>query len=195
MSYLHSLPDPASSLEKKEKTLKRGELIHHIADAGPVWRVTSGAVRLDLHGADGPMFASLALPGDTIGLESLVFGHYGFTARALTPCTLTPRTADDPPPLTQMVAATRRAAQVVALRSGRASERIQRLVALLTDNGAHPLAAQRRLLPRLADIAEITGLTVETVCRTTAGLDMEGGLPHRTRQKPSSGFQPQSLAA
>lgn len=195
MSYLHSLSDPASRLEKEEKTFKRGELIHRIADDGPVWRVIEGAVRLDLHNPDGPMFASLALPGDTIGLEALVFGHYGFTARALTPCVLMPRREDDPPPLAQMAAATRRAAQVVGLRSGRAGERIQRLVALLTDHGAHPLAAQRRLLPRLADIAEITGLTVETVCRMTAELDTEGGLPHRTRQKPPSGRPPQPLAA
>lgn len=186
---------PLVATPTAERHCKRGELIHHVADDGLAWRVTSGAVRLDLHGAEGPMFASLALPGDTIGLEALVFGHYGFTARALTPCVLTPRREDDPPPLAQMAAATRRAAQVVALRSGRAGERVQRLVALLTDHGAHPLAIQRRLLPRLADIAEITGLTVETVCRMTAELDTVGGLPHRTRQKSPSGGQPQPLAA
>lgn len=177
---------PLAAASAAQRRYKRGELIHRVADDGQVWRVISGAVRLDLHGPDGPMFASLALPGDMIGLESLVFGHYGFTARALTPCTLAPRTADDPPPLAQMAAATRRAAQVTALRSGRAPERIRRLVALLTDHGAHPLAGQRRLLPRLADIAEITDLTVETVCRTTASLDMDHGLPHRSRKKPAT---------
>lgn len=48
---------------------------------------------------------------------------------------------------------------------------------------------------RLADIAEITDLTVETVYRMTAALDMEGGLPHRTRQKPGQSRTPQPLAA
>ncbi|MDO8346389.1 MAG: cyclic nucleotide-binding domain-containing protein [Rugosibacter sp.] len=195
MPYIHSLAHPASNPGKEEKSFKRGELIHHVADDGPVWRVVEGAVRLDLHDAEGMTFASLALPGDMLGLESLVFGHYGFTARALTPCVLALRAADDPAPLAQMAATTRRAAQVVALRSGRAAERVQRLVQLLTDNGARPLAGKRRLLPRLADIAEITDLTVETVCRTTAGLDTEGGLPHRTRQKPGQSRAPQLLAA
>lgn len=44
-------------------------------------------------------------------------------------------------------------------------------------------------------LAEITDLTVETVCRMTAALDMEGGLPHRTRQKPGQSRTPQPLAA
>lgn len=193
MLSVQRLIQPLLAAPTAERHCKRGELIHHIADDGPVWRIISGSVRLDLHGSDGPMFASLALPGDMIGLEVLVFGHYGYTARALTPCILAPRTADDP--LAQMAAATRRAAQVVTLRNGRAIERVQRLIALLTDHGARPPGKERLLLPRLSDIAEITGLTVETVCRMTAELATTGGLPHRTRQKPASGVQPQPLAA
>ncbi|PKO83406.1 MAG: hypothetical protein CVU17_08500 [Betaproteobacteria bacterium HGW-Betaproteobacteria-11] len=135
---------------------------------------------------EGTTFASLALPGDMVGLESMAFGHYGFTARALTPCVLTPRTSADPAPLHLMAASTRRAAQMVALRHGRASDRVRRLIDLLTDHGAHPLAGERRRLPRLADIAEITGLTVETVCRISADLDSAGGLPHRSQGRPSS---------
>lgn len=166
-------------IERKTRTFKRGELIHLAADKGPVWHIIEGTVRLDLHDAgNSTMFASLALPGDRLGIESLVFGHYGFTARALTPCTLTSHDAADHP-LAQMAAAAQRAAQVVALRTGSAAERIQRLATLLTNDGAQPLANKRHLLPRLADIAEITDLTVETVSRTTAVLGSASGLPHK----------------
>lgn len=181
---------PNSRIVHSIRIFKRGELIHLANGKGTVWRIITGTVRLDLHATEGTAFASLALPGDILGIESLVFGHYGFTARALTPCTLTPHDAAAMP-LAQLALATQRAAQVVALRAGSAAQRIQRLAALLTNHGAQPLANKRDLLPRLADIAEITGLTVETVSRTTAMLGNASGLPHRTRQKLS----PQSLAA
>ncbi len=172
------------------RLFKRGELIHLANGKGTVWRIITGTVRLDLHATSahnqGATFASLALPGDMLGIESLVFGHYGFTARALTPCTLVPHDAADMP-LAQLALATQRAAQVVALRAGSAAQRIQRLAALLTNHGAQPLANKRDLLPRLADIAEITGLTVETVSRTTAMLGNASGLPHKKYRKSRVG--------
>jgi hypothetical protein len=79
-----------------------------------------------------------------------------------------------------MAAATNRAAQAITLREGSAVERIQRLANMLTCEGKKPFAMKRNTLPRLADIAEITCLTVETVSRTTAILGDISGLPHQT---------------
>lgn len=178
---------PSVRIAHPIRIFKRGELIHLANAKGTLWRIITGTVRLDLHETGGTAFASLALPGDMLGIESLVFGHYGFTARALTPCTLAPHDAADMP-LAQMALAAQRATQVVALRAGSAAQRIQRLAALLTNHGAQPLANKRHLLPRLADIAEITGLTVETVSRTTAMLGSASGLPHKKyRQKSVTG--------
>jgi len=177
---------PNSRIAHPIRMFKRGELIHLANGKGTVWRIITGTVRLDLHTTEGTTFASLALPGDMLGIESLVFGHYGFTARALTPCTLASHDAAAMP-LAQLALATQRAAQVVALRTGSAAQRIQRLAALLTNHGAQPLANKRDLLPRLADIAEITGLTVETVSRTTAMLGNASGLPHKNYRKSRVG--------
>lgn len=166
------------------RTFKRGELIYLAHNTGVLWHILKGTVRLDLPGAEAKTFASIALPGDILGIEMLGLGHYGFTAHALTPCTLSLRHSADIAPLAHMATAITRAAQVIALREGTAVERVQRLANLLTSEGKHPLINQRNALPRLADIAEITCLSVETVSRTTAILGQASGLPHKTyRQK------------
>lgn len=196
MTTHQPLPRLARPGTPARRLYKRGELIHLAGEHGPLQRIVSGAARLDLPTGNGVSFASLALTGDLLGIESLAFGDYGFTARALTPCTLEVH-APTEIPLTQMALATQRAAQTMALRNGPAAWRIQRLVALLTHEGTQPLSNRRHLLPRLADIAEITGLTVETVSRTTATLGNTCGLPHKTyrqRAVPRSGFA-QALAA
>lgn len=174
-------PD-STALPKHQFTysFKRGEPIYHAASSGMPWQVLDGVVRLDKPGADGSAFASLALPGDMIGCETLLDGQYAFIARAITPCTLVGQpTLSGLSPLSLLAAAEQRAADLVALRHGRATGRIRRLVDLLTLNGAQPLPGNRCLLPRLADIAEITGLAIETVSRLTGEMDMTGGLPHK----------------
>lgn len=161
-------------------TFKRGELIHLAHGKGALWCILKGSVRLDLQTANDTTFASIFLPGDILGIEMLGLGHYGFTARALTPCTLSLKDPASIDPLAQMAAATNRAAQAITLREGSAVERIQRLANMLTSEGKKPFAKKRNALPRLADIAEITCLTVETVSRTTAILGDISGLPHQT---------------
>ena len=196
MTTHQPLPRLARPDTPARRLCKRGELIHLAGEHGPLRRIVNGAVRLDLPTETGGGFASLALTGDLLGIESLAFGGYGFTARALTPCTLEIHEPAEVP-LAQMALATQRAAQTVALRDGSAAWRIQRLAALLTAEGAQPLSNRRHLLPRLADIAEITGLTVETVSRTTATLGSACGLPHKTyrqRATPRPGLA-QALAA
>lgn len=178
---VHPLVATTSPAHQQIESFKRGELIYRAAYTGVLWRVLTGAVRLDKPETDGILFASLALPGAVIGCETLITGQYAFTARAMTPCTLIaqPCALEDLSPLTLLAAAEQRAADMVALRHGRAMDRIRRLVNLLTSNGAHPLPSNRCLLPRLIDIADITGLAIETVSRLTGEMDMAGGLPHK----------------
>ncbi|MCK9989831.1 MAG: cyclic nucleotide-binding domain-containing protein [Rugosibacter sp.] len=171
---------PYRFASRELRTFKRGELIHLAHGKGALWCILKGSVRLDLQTADDTTFASIVLPGDILGIETLGLGHYGFTARALTPCTLRLKDPAGIDPLAQMAAATNRAAQAITLREGSAVERIQRLANMLTSEGKKPFAKKRNALPRLADIAEITCLTVETVSRTTAILGDISGLPHQT---------------
>lgn len=56
------------------------------------WRVSRGVVRFDTAAADdGELsFAGLAMEGDLVGTEFLMFGRFAHRATALTPCQLEP---------------------------------------------------------------------------------------------------------
>ena len=163
------------------RSFKRGESIHASGDHGQAWRVVSGAVRLDAWGPDGPMFASLALPGDVVGAEALVGGHYAFGARALTPSVLTPWKVPRTSLLGLFASMQRRAADVLALRGGRAADRVAGLLRLLEGSGASATGNHIEM-PRLRDVADITDLTIETVSRVTVLPHRAAGLPGRPRQ-------------
>jgi len=67
----------------------RGQRIHARDTKGTAWRIVSGSVRLDREEPNGEQsFANLAIRGDVIGAETLLFGKYSFTATALTACVL-----------------------------------------------------------------------------------------------------------
>lgn len=150
----------------------RGESIYCAGEVGGAWRIVSGSVRLDR--GDGN-FAGLSLAGDVIGAETLLFGAYTYTAQALSGCVIEPwgepaaeRFGDAM--LRLLAAAERRMADILAVRNGKAEARVGGLLALL---GA---AGSTFKLPRLRDIADITGLTIETVSRTIHALDEDGAL-------------------
>lgn len=132
---------------------------------GLAWRVKSGVVRLDTLAATGSaQFASLAIAGDIIGCETLLFGAYTFTASALTRCQLAPwpegeQAASGESLLASLARAQKRAADVVALRGGQAADRVLGLIRLLAD------PAGRVVLPTRQDIADITDLRFETISR------------------------------
>ncbi len=150
-----------------------GQRIHDTGTEGSAWRLSSGVVRFDLVNEDRgcPVFAGLALGGDIIGAEALLFGRYAFRATALTDCELSlwpgRATVERDSLLQALTTAEHRSARVVALRSGQAIERVRRLIRLLLPQAP---ATARAELPPLRDIAEITALTVETVSRTLSGL-------------------------
>ncbi|MCX7169216.1 MAG: helix-turn-helix domain-containing protein [Proteobacteria bacterium] len=164
---------PAQTVDPDSLGFSGGQRIHDTGAEGTAWRVASGVVRFDLIEVSGgePVFAGLAMGGDIVGAEVLLFGQFSYRATALTDCELAPwpgRTlADSDSLLRALTLANHRAARVVALRSGQAIERVGRLIRMLLPQAP---AAPRTELPPLRDIAEITALTVETVSRILSGL-------------------------
>lgn len=162
-----------------------GTLIYATGCEGIAWRVKSGAVRLDRVTAGGSNYAGLALRGDVIGAETLLFGSYSFTASALGDCELEPWLAVDKAlsgeSLLQTLAAVeRRAADALALRAGEAFERVRQLCLLLarySDKGHKEIT-----IPELRDMAVITNLSEATVSRAMSRLSRMGMLQRQDRR-------------
>lgn len=175
-------PATASSVETSASQLcvGRGARVHEPSPGDVAWRVISGVVRYDsAEAADGELtFSGLALKGDIVGAEALIFGRYTYRATALTPCVLVPwpgvTQADSRSLLHSLAHAEQRAARVVALRSGQALARVSRLIRLLLPASARGRATAD--LPSLRDMAEITALTAETVSRAISDLRRRGAL-------------------
>ena len=104
-----------------------GQAIYVAGAEGLAWRVKSGVVRLDTTTKNGGLsFASLAIAGDIVGCETMLFGAYTFSASALTHCELSPWPEGEPAGeseslLESLALAQRRAADVIVLRGGQAS--------------------------------------------------------------------------
>lgn len=188
----------ASSSQASEyprRKLRRGDKIHLQATSGLcAWRVVSGYVRLDLMSPDEAMLAGLGLRGDIIGSEALISGKYEFEATALSDCELEAwfgPSASQPTAALQLLAhTTQRAAKVMALRSGLAASRIRRLISLLQqadDADTLPLPDQRAM-------AEITGLTHETVCRVMAQMRHGGELRREGQRRFSLRHEAAAIA-
>ncbi len=163
------------------KYFPRGDCIYLAGDHGVAWRVCLGAVRLDQECDGETRFAGVAVAGDIIGAETLLFGSYTFSARALSAVTLEPwsECADSLAPRKLLQAFTqveRRAADALALRNGAAEHRIGELLNLIGRGLAFGRTKVRIALPTLRDIAEMTGLTIETVSRTIKNLRSSGDL-------------------
>lgn len=163
-----------------------GGRIHAAGTEGIAWRVKSGAVRLDRITAAGGNYAGLALRGDVIGAETLLFGKYSFEASAIGDCELEPWLAADKAPsgeslLQTLAAAERRAADALALRAGEAFERVRQLCLLLAryrDDDRKEIA-----IPELSDMAAITNLTEATVSRAMSRLRRMGILQRQSRRR------------
>lgn len=173
---------PASIRTMPAMRLRRiaiGERIYTAGTEGIAWRVKAGAVRLDRVTPEGSNYAGLALRGDVIGAETLLFGKYSFGASAIGDCELEPWLAagqalSGESLLQTLAAAERRAADALALRAGEAFERVRGLCLLLArhhDNGCKEIE-----IPELRDMAAITNLTEATVSRAMSRLRRSGML-------------------
>ncbi len=162
----------------RTRSFQQGEQIYSARASGIAWRVSSGSVRLNRMTNDGQMlFANLAVAGDVIGTETLLMGKYEFWAVALSDCELVPWPEGLSSPsgdslLHILAAAERRTADVVALRSGAAIDRVMRLIVMLAqrdENHDYCFA-----LPKGRDISEITDLAKETISRMISSLKQDG---------------------
>lgn len=156
---------------RQSRTLEAGQVIYQAGGDGLAWRVRHGVVRLDTPAANGGTgFASLAIGGDILGCETLLFGCYTFTASALTRCELSPWPEGESGVagetlLQSLTVAQRRAADLVALRGGQAVDRVIGLIRLLADSTGQVV------LPTRQDIADITDLRFETISRVIKSLE------------------------
>ena len=146
-------------------------------DLQSLWRLESGALRLDSQAADGGSdFVRLALPGDLLGVESLAGVTDHLTVRAITPARLRPVDLVDTTHLTQLLMETlskvhQRCREMASLRTGSTTVRIQRLLQMLSGGGTSQASEPTRCaLPTLSDMATIVNAAPETVCRVLTSL-------------------------
>ena len=173
-------PTPVSTLRSRK--ILFGERIHAAGAEGVAWRVKSGAVRLDRIAGEDRSFAGLALQGDVIGAETLLFGQYSFEASAIGDCELELWFCADKAPsgeslLQTLAAAERRTADLLALRTGEAFERVRQLCLLLARE--HCGGYRVITIPCLKDMATITNLADATVSRAMSRLCRMGLLQRR----------------
>lgn len=163
------------------------EPVFHAGDAGPIWRVTEGLVRLDRDQGPQRQPVQIAMAGDLIGVEALCGQRYCFNATALTACRLAlvdAAGAEAREHLFQqaLLQQQSRSQDMAALRTGSVLQRITHLIHLLGFERAQPsqqphAEAIRSALPTLREIAQVIDAKTETVCRVLGQL-----LPPRRRQ-------------
>ncbi|MBS1144122.1 MAG: Crp/Fnr family transcriptional regulator [Proteobacteria bacterium] len=171
MSPFFSSTRSKSEPQRTARAIGAGENIYRAGTEGLAWRLNSGVIRLDNVGSNRETsFASLAVPGDILGCETMLFGCYTFSATALTQCALSPwpegaGAMSGESMLASLAVAQQRAAEVVALRGGQAADRVLGLIRLFADN------AGQVVLPSRQDIADITDLRFETISRIIKALE------------------------
>lgn len=171
---------PAPELAPDERLVPEDGVIHAAGTEGTVWRVECGFVRLDLPSAKGDHFAGLALPGDAVGLESIVAGRYLLRATAITQVRLRPWTRPVEGDACHEAAAiamhaSLQATQLFAIRSGKPMDRVRGLLIYLAGEcGADRVGTLP--IPQLRHLADITDLAIETVSRCVAELSRGGAI-------------------
>ena len=145
--------------------------------SGCAWQLLDGTVRLDQNDSHRERFVQVVLTGELFGAEAWLGQPQSCSARTLTDCTLVRLPTPDEPLLShwlgralqQQIA---RAADMVALRTGSAPERVRRLLLMLAPPGAHggQDGPADHVLPRIKDIAAIVDTAPETVSRVISSL-------------------------
>lgn len=168
--------------------LQTGDVLFEAQAHGPVWRLQSGALRLDRVDSGGARFMQLALPGDLLGLELLAAYPYAYTARAIVPSVasrhLLGNDADRRLALMDgLVQQQHRGEDLVRLRTGPAQDRLKHLLlALAPDETPWLGEGATCALPTIKDMAAIIDTAPETVSRIFANLKRTQILDGRQRQ-------------
>lgn len=164
--------------------VRRSEILMTAQRTGPLWRVLSGAFRVDFPTASGLSLTHLALPGDWLGTETLCGEPCAFTVTALIDSEVQAETLVNLPRMEALSAVVRQQQRqmidMLPLRSGPVVERLSHLLGLLarrTDGSS--ATPSRKDMPRLKQTAELIDSAVETVCR-----EMNRLLPARARRAP-----------
>jgi len=163
-------------LGQQERKLDRRDVLQCV-DLQSLWRLESGALRVDVVGADGNYgFDRLVLPGDVVGIENLVAITDQRLVRALTPSYLRQVHLSDEGQIKDMLVDAysriyQRTRELIQLRTGSTDARVKRLLIALSGEslGGHTETAQCAL-PSLSDIAAIVDAAPESVCRSLANL-------------------------
>ena len=170
---------------EKIKSIKRGHALVSAGEFGPVWRVNQGVFRLERLGLDGLSLVQLALPGDLLGVESLCGEAYAYTVTAITTGEAQIQNTQGELSRFGIVAKAylqqqRRTHDMMKLRGGPVSERLNHFLKLLSRNAdGSERELDRRDLPVLKDVAAIVDIAAETVCR-----ELNAFLPARIYQRP-----------
>ena len=175
-----------SSSLSSPMAVQRGDVIFAAHSTGPVWRVLSGAFRLDCPTGAGESLVNLALPGDWIGVEALCGAPYTCTVTALVDSEVQAEVMVNLPRMEALAAVLRQQQRqmmdMVPLRSGSVVSRLTHLLGLLARRCDGEVASlSRGDMPRLKQTAQIIDTAVETVCREMSCL-----LPARPRRAPAA---------
>jgi CRP-like cAMP-binding protein len=182
MQYSPVIDSPSAS----PVAVRRGEVVVAAHGTGPVWRVLSGAFRLDCVTDAGQSLVHLALPGDWVGVEALCGAPYACTVTALVDSEVQAEAMVNLPRMEALSAAVRQQQRqmldMVPLRSGTVGARLTHLLSLLARRCDGNLGLlSRQDMPRLKQTAQIIDTAVETVCRELNRL-----LPARPRRASTS---------
>jgi len=192
-----TIESAASLQDHPSHPLAPGGVLFEAGAVGTVWQLESGAMRLDRVDREGARFMQIVLPGDLLGLELLAAYPYAYTARAIVPSEVRRRMlageAERRMALIEgLMQQQRRGADLVALRTGPAQDRLKHLLLLLAPEDTPWVGpGATRALPTIKDVAAIIDTAPETVSRIFANLKRSQILDGRQRQGAS--FSPTRL--
>jgi CRP-like cAMP-binding protein len=153
--------------------------------AGHVWKVQSGALRIDTAKAGQAQdFVRMALPGDVLGVEWLLDSPGQYQIHAVTPTRLVlqPIAPEELPNvvLQAFAMANRRCQEALSLRTGTVAERVKRLLLMLARHQRGSARGEVDCdLPSLSEMAEITDSAKETISRVIGSMRRLDGVHAR----------------
>jgi len=181
MQWTHNEPGAGAI-----RSLGRGETLFTTGTSTGVWRILSGAVRLDHADGSGSRFLRLATAGDCVGEETLAGAGHVSSARAVVRCLaqqVGPGGGDDGSVLAAGILRRHheRFLDLVRLRTGTTPDRLRCLFAMLAGSAARAAGTFACPMPTLADLAAIVDAAPETVSRALGDLRRGGVLLDRNR--------------